>query len=349
MRRARFSIVIVVALWTLPAHALTVGVVRPSHLPAITAEVLVRLFAELQSLGLQPRTLDVPDIADGPPAQLAELARESSADAVIAIPGGPLPTGVAVWAADGKGRSVTRRVSVDAEVGRVPQTIAIRAIELLRSCLLELDLLAPPAAEKVAPPKQPSPSPSPSPAAPGEGSDVRASGTARSRLGLAAGALLLLTTDGVGPALLPCLRLDWRVGSGWLLHAQFAGLGTAGAVNDTAGSARVEEDQALFGITYRSWPERRVRPLLGLSAGALRTAVEGDALPLYDSQRVARWSFLVDGAAGASLRLASRWDLVAAAHVQAAAPYPAVRFLGQTVGTAAHPSWLFGVALEVWL
>lgn len=356
MRRAA-TIVIIAALscWAAQAGATTVGVVRVQHPPAVTSEVLLRLFGELRSLGLETRTLDVPDPGraanhGGPPVYLRPLADDHRVDAVIALPGAPAPTAVEVWAADGKGRSVARRVSIDPGLSHAPQTIAIRAIELLRSCLLEIDLLAgaaPQSAKANAPaPPQPVPLSSTSPP-----TDVspRRDDAATGRLGIGAGGIVVFTTDGVGPAVLPCLRLDWRLTPAWLLQADLAAGGARGYVSGSTGSARVAQDHVLLGVGYRALPGRRLRPSFSLSMGALRTAVEGQALPPNQSHDVAQWSFLVDGGLGAVLRIGERWDVSAAAHVQAAAPYPAVRFVGQTVATAASPNLLLGLTVEAWL
>lgn len=343
------GIVAVLSVWTARAGATTVGVVRPVHPPPVTNEALIRVFGELRSLGLETRMLDVAD--SGPaageglsPTWLRPLADERGVDAVIALPGAPVPTAVDVWAADGKGRSVARRVSIDPGVGHAPQTIAIRAIELLRSCLLEIDLLAEPPARKANADVLPLAPPS----SRMDASD-RVDNSETSRFGIGAGAMVLFTTDGVGAEVLPCLRLDWRLTAAWLVEANVAGRGARGSVDGTLGSARVSQDQALLGIGYRPLPGRRLRPIFSASMGALRTAVEGLALPPNQGHDVARWSFLIDGGAGASFTLGDRWDLIAAAHVQAATPYPAVRFLGQTVATAAYPNLLFGFMVEAWL
>lgn len=340
-------IVVVVACWALPAGAVTVGIARQAHPSTLTSQVLLRLSAEINSLGLEPRMVDLPDgVAGGALESLPALAAQNDVDAVIALRGAPLPAAVEVWAADHKGRSVARTVSMDPAVDRAPETIAIRAIELLRSCLLEIDLLAvpspsaKPAAPAVAPPlvvERRGESPAPAPPPPS------------SRFGLAAGGVVVVDTGGVGPAVLPYLRFDWRFLAAWLARVEVAGAGTSGSVDGAAGSARVAQNQVLLGVAYHAFPQHRVRPLIGLAVGVLHTAAEGDALPQYDGQRVTEWSFLMSGVAGASVTLGPRWELTGGVHVQAAAPYPVVRFLGQTVATAAHPSLLFGLALERWL
>lgn len=335
-------IVVVAACWTSPAGAVTVGIVGPARTSSVTSQALLRASAEMRALGLEPRALDQLDAgpAGGAPAGLPALAAEAGVDAVIAIRGTPLPTAVEVWAADGKGRSVARGVTIDPAVERAPQTIAIRAIELLRSCLLEIDLLAAPTTSvKVQPPA----------AERGANTAAVAAAPASPRFGLGAGAVLVMTTDRVGPAVLPYLRFDWRFQAAWLARAELAGAGTASTVDGAAGSARVTQDQALVGAVYQPFPGHRLRPLAGLSAGILRTVADGQALPQYDSQRAARWSFLMSGLAGASLGLGARWDLTAGLQVQAAVPYPAVRFLGQTVATAARPNLSFGLAVQMWL
>jgi len=340
-RRAIRLVVLVAACWASPAAAVTVGILRPPRPASVTAQALIRVSGEMRSLGLEPRMLDdtggETTGGEGAGAEpLSVVAAGTGVDAVIAVRGTPLPVAVEVWATNGKGRAVNRSVSLEAGVERAPQTIAIRAIELLRSCLLEIDLLAtPPAPESIA--------------AAGDGGAGEPAGPPERRFGFGGGGVVVLTADGVGPAVLPYLRFDWRLLPVWLLRVEVAGAGTAGAVDGTAGSARVTQDQALVGGAYQPLAGHRLRPIFGLSAGALRVAADGRALPAYDSQRVARWSFLMTGMAGASLALGERWDVTAAVQVQGAAPYPAVRFVGETVATVGHPNVLLGVAVELWL
>ena len=76
-------------------------------------------------------------------AGLEQLAARRGADAVVAIVGDLSPDSVEVWVIDKvTGKSVVRRVPFEPAATRASTTLAIRAIELLRSSFLEIDLAA---------------------------------------------------------------------------------------------------------------------------------------------------------------------------------------------------------------
>ena len=337
-------IVAALIVWSSAARAVTVGVVRPPHPSPLATETLFRVSGELRSLGLETRMLDLSD-ADGSasdagaPLRLDRLASAQETDAVIALLGAPMPTAIQVWAADRKGRSVNRRLPLDPTAEQAPRTIAIRAIELMRSSLVELDLAPSPTVQKsvVLPPEHAAGA-EPAPAPPRS-----------ERFALGVGGAAVRGFDGVGLFVRPLLRFDWLFRPSWLFQGEVSGLGTRSTVEGLAGSARVAQDQVLAGVGYRPGVVGRLSPLFGLAAGALHTVVDGQATSPLAGQHVARWSLLVDGAAGAGLRLGPRLGLTATVHLQVAAPYPAVRFLGETVATAARPNVLFALAAEAWL
>ena len=336
-------IVAALTVWSPAARAVTVSVVRPPHPSPVAAETLFRVSGELRSLGIEIRMVDLSDteaaeIDGGAPVRLDRLATAQSTDAAIALLGSPAPTAIALWAADRRGHSVNRRLPLDPTAQQAPRTIAIRAIELLRSSLLELELAttqAPGGESKVAPP-------------PAQAALVEGERSRTERFALGAGGATVRGFDGVGLFVRPLLRFDWLFRPWWLLQGEASGLGTRATVQGLAGSARVGQDQAVAGIGYRPLAGR-LSPIFVLSAGALHTVVEGHAVAQFESQRATRWSLLLDGAAGACLRLSSRLKLTASAHLQLAVPYPAVRFVGETVATAARPNVLVALAAEVWL
>jgi hypothetical protein len=116
-----------------------------------------------------------------------------------------------------------------------------------------------------------------------------------------------------------------------------------------AGSARVAQDYATLGAAYRLRAGRRLEPFVALSAGALHTAVEGQANSPDQGRVAAQWSFLVDGAVGVRLQVHDRFYLTLAAHAQIAEPYLAVRFLDAVVATSGRPNLLVALAIGAWL
>jgi len=397
-------------------RAATVGLLRPEGPAPLLSEILLRVTGELRSSGLEPRIIEVgpreaascdPSDAERSRACLARLSAERGVDAVLALAGEPVPGLVAVWAADrAAGRSVWRRMPVRTGSEHVAETLAIRAGELLRSCLVEIDLItresvaaaeAPaarssPAADRdgepaTGPRSAASVAPRPTPAAtavtpaapathpdgetppdtrsaPDAATGARAPGgevaaareaasaspatSAAWAAGVGAGVAAVMSLDGVGPALLPELRASAALGAGWIVRLTAAGLGTSASVASGAGDASVTQDQVLAGVYYHLRFGRGVRPQLALRAGALRTAAEGRADAPNHALRATQWSLLLDGGAGVAVSLGARADLVLAAHVQLAEPYPALRFVDQVVATTAHPGVLVTAAIDVW-
>ena len=158
-------------------------------------------------------------------------------------------------------RSEVSRVALESSAEDGPARLAIRTIEVLRSHLVEIDLAA-----------------RASPAGP---IDVRAAprrrprrgapAAAADRVGLEAGAAVLTGVDGVGPALLPTVRVGWATRSGLVLHAALAGLGSRPTLTAPAGSARVAQQFGLLGICTGA-PSMQRAPALYVGARGRRVA-----------------------------------------------------------------------------
>ena len=333
-----------------PARAATVVIVRPANPPPVIVETLIRLSGELMSVGFETEFVDGP-AGEGMPLResrgwLEQLAaRRGGADAVVSILGDAAPNSVEVWVVDKvTGKSVVRKVPFEAKAEHAPEVLAIRALELLRSSFLEIDLAvrerrgepaaAPPAAvvhfvemEKLA--HQPE------------------------RFGFEVGGAAVMGVGGVGPAFLPMVCFNWAPGSSFVAHVAVAGFGTRPTVENHSGSAQgsaqVAQAYGVLGASYRFRAGRRLRPFLALSAGALHTSVEGRADWPNQGRYTDDWSFLVDGGLGVWLRLPDRFYLAVAAHAQVAEPYPAVRFADAVVATSARPNLLLTLTIGAWL
>jgi hypothetical protein len=327
-----------------PARAASVVIVRPANSPPVMVETLVRLRGELISAGFDT------EIVEGPPrtatgdsrAELEQLAARRGADAVVAIVGDLSPDSVEVWVVDKvTGKSVVRRVLFDPTATRASTTLAIRAIELLRSSFLEIDLAA---RDRRSEPGAAAPPPT----------VVRFVETARperqpERFAVEVGGAAVMSLDGIGPAVLPIVRFDWVLGPWFTTQVALSGLGTRPSVADQTGSAQVAQGYGLLGGSVRFRAGARVRPFAVLSAGVLRTAVEGRADAPNQGRSVGQWSFLADAGLGALVRLPDRFYVSLAAHAQLAEPYLAVRFLGQVVATSGRPNLLLVATIGAWL
>ncbi len=346
VHRLRTTILCLILLfWASPARAVTVAIVRPLNASAVMTETVARLHGELLSVGLEPEIIDSP--ADGglgttdSRGWLEASAAERGVDAVVAVVGDAAPVAVEVWVID----KATRRY----EILRVPfepntesaaARLAIRAIEVLRSSFLEIDLAASERrSESIAKP----------PTASLPLGEVNQPASRPERFGLEVGVAAVTSLDGVGPAILPIARFDWAVRSWLVLQAALAGLGTRATVATTAGNARVAQEYGVLGGCYRFRSERRVRPFIALSAGLLRTSVEGQAELPNQGHSVDQWSFLMDGSFGTGLRLGDRFYLTIAAHVQMAEPYVAIHFVDAVVATSARPNLLLTLTVGAWL
>jgi hypothetical protein len=328
-----------------PARAAAVVIVPPANSPPVMVETLVRLKGELISAGFVTEILQDADAAGSGAgdsrARLEQLAVRHGADAVVAIVGDLSPDSVEVWVIDKvTGKSVVRRVPFEPAAARASETLAIRAIELLRSSFLEIDLAAHD--------RRNQPGTEPPPAVV---HFVETERLARhpARFGVEVGGAGVMSLNGVGPALLPLVRFSWSLRSWFLAQAALAGLGTRSTVESPEGSAQVAQAYGLFGASFRFRAGARVRPFAMLSAGVLRTSVEGRTDAPNQGRVVDQWSFLVDAGFGALLRLPDRFTLSLAAHAQLAEPYLGVRFVDMVVATSGRPNLLLTLTIGAWL
>ena len=344
--RLRLTVLCLTLLfWAVPVHAATVAIVRPPNPSPDLTETLSRLHGELLSVGLEV------EIADGPAVSglgttdwrvwLEELVAERGVDAVIDIVGDVVPVAVEVWLVDKASRRLeVARVALEPNTENPSERLAIRAIEVLRSSFLEIDLAARGRrGEAVAKPSTTRLS----------FAEVNQPVSQPGRFGVEVGAAALTSLDGVGPAILPLLRFDWAVRSRLVAQAVLAGLGSRPTVATTAGNARVAQQYGVLGGCYRFRSDQWLQPFVALAAGVLRTSVEGQANSPKQGHSADQWSFLLDGSLGAGLRLRGRYFVTLAAHVHVAEPYVAIHFVDEVVATSGSPNLLLTFTVGAWL
>jgi hypothetical protein len=320
--------------------AATVGLVQPRRPAPALAEALFRLHGELLAIGFEVEVVDAPSSEARGNARRTWLQRmetERKLDALIEVLGEPDPVAAEIWIYQQRSRRFElARVTLEPDAQDAAETLAIRAIEVLRSSFLELDLAArQPPLRSGSPPERAAPE--------------KAAPAHPARLGLEAGAGVLIGFDGVGPSMLPVVRFDWAASSSLVLQATLSGLGTQPTIESAAGSARVAQSQGVLGLCYCSPSELGVRPFLALAGGVLRTSVQGQAESPRRGEHVVKWSALLEGSVGARLRLSDRYYLTLASHVQLAAPYVAIHFVDQLVATSGRPNLLFTLTAGTWL
>jgi hypothetical protein len=314
-------------------------VVQPQSPSPELTETLSRVHGELLSVGLNVElvTRAAPRGTNGPSPRtwLEALAAEREIDAVIDIVLGETPAAVDIWVFErNPSRAEVTRVATEPNAENAPLRLAIRAIEVLRSLLIEHHLLL-----EAAPPP-PSLSTRAEPARPPEPSR---------RFGVELGAALLASLDGLGPAFVPLVRVNWEARSWLVLQGELAGPGTRATVSASGASAAVAQQYAVVGGCACGASSRRLRPIFALSAGVLRTSADGHADSPLQPHTIGKWSFLLQASVGARLRLHGRYDLTFAAEAQIAHPYVAIFLLDTIAGTAGRPNVLATLTLGGWL
>ena len=340
--------------------ATTVLIVRPANGPPAIVEMLVRLRGELSSAGFGTEIVEgpaapsegTPSPAVGTPeweAAVEPLAAQRGAAAVVAIIGDTVPESIEIVVMDeGTGQPLVRRVRVDPAAPRSAHTLAIRAIELLRSRLLELEL-ARAARDRQNAPGAPASTTVPLAVRTSNADEAQRPSPQAERFAAEVGGAVLVSPNGVGPTLLPLVRFGWLLRP-WLVgQVALAGLGTRATLDGAAGRARVSQAYALLGGSVRWRGGSRWRPFASLSVGALHTEVEGEGDAPNEGRAASQWSFLVEGSAGTVARLADRFYLSLALTAQLAQPYVAIRFVGEEIATAARPNLGLTLTVGAWL
>jgi len=305
--------------------------------------MVARIHGELLSVGFKVDMADRPSHGPGTAdfrSWLVGLVDKRDVDAIVDVVGDLVPVAVDVWVvAEAPDRFELSRLPMEQGSDNASEKLAIRAVEVLRSRFLEMDLAA---REKR------SDTVSTRAAAVPVG-ELDGAKDAYQRLGIALGAGALSSLDGVGPSLLPIALVEWSSSSGLVLNAALAGFGSRATVATNNSSAQIAEQFALLGGRYRFRPQSRLKPFVSLAAGVLHTSVEGTTAPPKEGHSVQRWSFLLETGGGAELRLPGQYYVIAAAHVQVALPYVAVYFGDEVVGSSGRPNLLLSLAVGAWL
>jgi hypothetical protein len=308
-------------------------------------EALTRLRGELLSVGLEVTMAERPAARGWAGVDsltwLEPLAAEHTASAVIDTIGDDALRAVDVWVVKTHPRRFeVTRVAAEPKTPNPSERLALRAIEALRAGLLEVDWAARRRRDDAA---------TPPPKAVPPATTLDTSARPRERLGVEAGAAALMSLDGVGPAVLPVLRVGWAARPWLLVQAACAGFGSRPTISTSGGAARVAQQYGLLGARYRFGADRRLWPFVALAAGVLHTSVAGEPSVATDGHTVQQWSFLVDGSFGAGLRLFGRTYLTLAAHVHVAAPYVAIHLVEEVAATSGRPNLLLTLAVGTWL
>jgi hypothetical protein len=333
-----------VAAWAGTASASKVVIVRPVRPSAQVTETLTFLHGELLSVGLEDTMIEhsAAGSAAGtdPRAWLEQLAADRDAIAVIDVVGDDAVIAVDVWVRKSPGRFEVTRVAVDPDTANSSVRLAIRALEALRASLFEVDFAARYRRDQHATKPRTALPPQGEPAGPT---------SYRERLGLEVGTAALMRPGGVGPAVMPVVRIDWAARSWLVVQATLAGLGTRAPVTTAVGTAHVAQEYAVLGGCYRFQPDQPWWPWFSMAAGVLRTSVEGHSGLGMKGHTVGQSSFLTDAGLGAAMRVYRSYHLTLSGHVQLAHPYVAIHFGDPVSATTGRPNLLLTLTVGAWL
>jgi hypothetical protein len=346
--------------WGSQAYAATVAILSTAEPSRGVSEAINRLRGELASLKLEVLLLPRPPSSelggDDARAWLERTAREHGIDAAVEVIGESAPQAVDVWIFQrAPWRSQVTRVELASDTPNPAGALAIRAVEVLRSYILQADLAAkgrkhegdepevPPAAQtdQVTASRDRDVPPA------AYESDFADSSSARAGLELGIG--ILTGVDGIGPALLPLLRAGWRARPWLVVQATLSGLGTEPELRVSAGTVRVALDQGSLGICYCPISRQALAPYVALAAGVMRTSLYGEANSPARGHSVEHWSLLLDAGLGARLRLPGRFYSTLTGHVHLLMPHVAIHVVDQQVASTGRPNLAANLTLGAWL
>jgi hypothetical protein len=321
-----------------------VAVVHEAEPNALEQATLTRLRAELVAAGF-----DVTEVERrGRDAREATEAEPPVAGVFATIAIVPRTADAAdIWVADRvTGKTVVRRVRVPPGTGRdVAPVLAVRAVELLQASLLEA--FEPPApAETTSSPVPPPPIVVPT--------DVSAWVQSRrpqseARFVLQAGAGVIHSFSGVGPALLPVLGLGFRPLSDLAIGLRAGGPAFAADLQaPQVGTMAVRQKLVSLEVAYELLsPAATVRPVAIGGVGVYHLDVAGTAAPPYSGETDDLFAAMATLGPGAKLRFGERVSLIADLRLLFIAPQPIVRAALQEIGRMSRPSLFGEVVVDV--
>jgi hypothetical protein len=289
---------------------------------ASSVEASIRLRGELDSAGVEVRTIDSADTPDTP-EDLARIARDHHAVAAIALVWVRGVEATNLWIADRMtGNFVHKRVDASGAGEKSVELLAIRTAELIRASLV--DIFLPPAP----PPTAPAPAPATPPPSPAPPSRPR-----RVQLRAAAGPTLMLTR-GATPSLAPMLDLGLLIDHRWLARAVATGLGSAARIDDGSDWADLHQSTLTAQLQYRRKPVSVLAVAAGLGLGVLHVTGSGHVTRPSEAVgvNVSQTSFC--GSAGLALALALGSKLELSLEAQALMAIPSADVLAGSGGPA---------------
>jgi hypothetical protein len=332
---------------TATAAPARVALVLEHEPSALVQRTLTRLRAELIAAGFEITEIE----RHGEDAREAAEAEPGVAGVFATIAVVPRTADAAdIWVADRvTGKTVVRRIrSPGGPGGDMGSVLAVRAVELLQASLLEALEPLPrdePAKTQAAPPPPGAALPSDVSAWMQARRSPNEPGSLDARFELQAGAGVLHSFAGIGPAFLPVLGLGYRLASDVVLRVRAAGPAFAADLPAVGGTIAVRQELVSFEGTYELLsPGATVRPVAIGGVGVYHLDVVGAAVPPYRGESNDLFAAFATIGPGAKIRLGNRVSVLGDLRLLFIVPQPVVRAAGVEVGSMSRPS-LFGEAV----
>lgn len=289
-----------------------------------------RFVAELRSLRFE--VLRAADVAAPPTtAELEALALEQGARAAVRVEA--LESSVDLWLVNPHSHEVIYRRVVSE---RDPAVAVLRALEILRGALVDLQALRAPPVPRPEPVAAPPPAPPPPPRAPA----IRSPWSIR----LAAGALLPHAgSDASGAGL---LAGHYRFARHFAIDAEAGVSLSAFSVEGSGGRADIRMGALLLGASVVPWPEARVSPSLGLGWGGLGLLSQGRAAAGFRGTTELRFAGLPHTRLRIGLRLSAQSSLSAGLVAGLATPRPVLLLAEQRISNWLNPLLIASLGWE---
>lgn len=316
----------------------------------VLREAGTRLQAELNAAGFDVVRIERAATEERELRALMErAARDEGAFAAATISRAEAGAEVDLWIVDRVTDKTVIRTIEDGGTA-APSVLAVRAVELLQASLLEAT------AARSARDAPPAKSPPPAESAPPARAAKLPQDVARwlspplprpgilEGVAMEAGAVMLQSAGGIGPAVGPMLRLSF--GAPRLAgRLTVAGPAVAPALAGAFGTLSVRQELALLELVYVFPGDGALVPVLSAGAGAYHLYAAGDPIPPYQAATGDVWSVLAGAGAGAGLRLSDRTTALADLHVLLTEPRPVVKLAGEELGTAGRPTVAFSLGI----
>ncbi len=264
------------------AWAHTIVVVRPDASDAMLTEAFSRLCGELHMYGLIVNLADRENGASSPDKQLAEIGRSADVVGGVALLRTAGQASAKIWITEAATGRESVRITVSINDADAPSLLAIRAVDLLRASLRDVDH-----PENAQPPRPPG-------AAPDVPSTMQAAPAATvqgfDRWAIRGGAITLWETGDLGVGFAANVGLARRISPRLALELSVVAPVIGQAYAGTAATARLREELGIVSVAWRLVARQRLTLDIVQGFGAVYLSVRGEAQSPWLGQSSSAWA-----------------------------------------------------------